>query len=374
MAKLQSPRERYQADLTRDDFSYDAAQEQAVELLQQLYERLLEVETAAKPKGLKAKLLASLGKQAAVEPVKGLYFWGGVGRGKTYLMDAFYDALPFERKMRVHFHRFMRRVHADLKALQGAKNPLQQVARGIADEARVICFDEFFVSDITDAMILGGLFELLFDYGVCLVATSNIIPDGLYKDGLQRSRFLPAIAMLNKHTQVVNIDSGVDYRLRTLEQAELYHYPLDAGADISLQRSFDQLNPDVRHVRSDYDLEINGRKILARKVSDDVAWFDFDALCDGPRSQNDYIELAREFHAVLISGVPQMGGGKDDQARRFINLIDEFYDRHVKLVIAAQVPLAQLYAGGRLDFEFERTQSRLLEMQSHDYLALEHRP
>ncbi|MCR8923711.1 cell division protein ZapE [Dasania sp. GY-MA-18] len=374
MAKLQSPRERYQADLTRDDFSYDAAQEQAVELLQQLYERLLEVETAAKPKGLKAKLLASLGKQAAVETVKGLYFWGGVGRGKTYLMDAFYDALPFERKMRVHFHRFMRRVHADLKALQGAKNPLQQVARGIADEARVICFDEFFVSDITDAMILGGLFELLFDYGVCLVATSNIIPDGLYKDGLQRSRFLPAIAMLNKHTQVVNIDSGVDYRLRTLEQAELYHYPLDAGADISLQRSFDQLNPDVRHVRSDYDLEINGRKIQVRKVSDDVAWFDFDALCDGPRSQNDYIELAREFHAVLISGVPQLGGGKDDQARRFINLIDEFYDRHVKLVIAAQVPLAQLYAGGRLDFEFERTQSRLLEMQSHDYLALEHRP
>nr|WP_019530955.1 cell division protein ZapE [Dasania marina] len=375
MAVPLSPRERYQLDLQRDDFSYDVGQKQAVELLQQLYERLLAAESAAQPTGLKAKLLAGLGRrQPALEPVKGLYFWGGVGRGKTYLMDAFYDALPFDRKMRVHFHRFMRRVHADLKVLQGDKNPLQQVARGIADEARVICFDEFFVSDITDAMILGGLFELLFDYGVSLVATSNIIPDGLYKDGLQRSRFLPTIAMLNKHTQVVNVDSGVDYRLRTLEQAELYHYPLDAGADSSLQRSFDQLNPDAGHVRSDFGLEINGRQIQARRVSDDVAWFDFGALCDGPRSQNDYIELAKEFHAVLISGVPQLGGGKDDQTRRFINLIDEFYDRHVKLVIAAQVSLAQLYAGGRLSFEFERTQSRLLEMQSHDYLALEHRP
>ena len=278
-------------------------------------------------------------------------------------------------------------VHACLQALaEEAGDPaclfvhpaggriLEHVARRIADEARVICFDEFFVSDITDAMILGGLFELLFDYGVSLVATSNIIPDGLYKDGLQRSRFLPAIAMLNKHTQVVNVDGGVDYRLRTLEQAELYHSPLDVAADESLQRSFDQLNPDDQHVQLNFDLEINDRPIKVRSLSDDVAWFDFAELCDGPRSQNDYIELAREFHAVLIGNVPQLGGANDDQARRFINMIDEFYDRQVKLVITAAVPLEQLYAGGRLDFEFERTQSRLLEMQSHDYLALEHRP
>ena len=374
MSQPLSPRARYQQDLQRDDFSHDPAQEMAVEELQALYEKLVEAEANRGKPGFKAKLFSALGRQQSETAVKGLYFWGGVGRGKTYLMDAFYDALPFERKMRAHFHRFMRRVHADLKDLQGEKNPLEVVAKRIADEARVICFDEFFVSDITDAMILGGLFELLFDHGVSLVATSNIIPDGLYKDGLQRSRFLPAIAMLNKHTEVVNVDGGVDYRLRTLEQAELYHCPLDAEADVSLQRSFDQLNPDDQHVQCNFDLEINDRAIKARSVSDDVAWFEFTDLCDGPRSQNDYIELAREFHAVLISNVPQMGKGKDDQARRFINMIDEFYDRHVKLVIAAEVPLEQLYAGGRLDFEFERTQSRLLEMQSHDYLALEHRP
>jgi cell division protein ZapE len=374
MAKNLSPRERYQADLQKDDFSHDVAQEQAVELLQRLYERLVEAEAGRGRRDLKARLLSALGRQTDEAAVKGLYFWGGVGRGKTYLMDAFYDALPFERKIRAHFHRFMRRVHCDLNELQGQKNPLQIVARRIAGEARVICFDEFFVSDITDAMILGGLFELLFDYGVSLVATSNIIPDGLYKDGLQRSRFLPAIAMLNKHTRVVNVDGGVDYRLRTLEQAELYHSPLDAAADESLQGSFDQLNPDDLHVQKDFDLEINDRMIKARSLSDDVAWFEFAELCDGPRSQNDYIELAREFHAVLIGNVPQLGSSNDDQARRFISMVDEFYDRNVKLVLAAEVALEQLYAGGRLDFEFERTQSRLLEMQSHDYLASEHRP
>ena len=368
------PRERYQADLKKDDFSYDVAQEQAVELLQALYERLVEAEQGSGSQGLFAKALSVVGRKQSTVAIKGLYFWGGVGRGKTYLMDAFYDALPFERKMRAHFHRFMRRVHHELQDLQGEKNPLEIVARQLADETRVICFDEFFVSDITDAMILGGLFELLFDYGVSLVATSNIIPDGLYKNGLQRSRFLPAIAMLNKHTQVVNVDGGVDYRLRVLEQAELYHFPLDSGADKSLKCSFDNLNPDDLHVQNNCDLEINNRSIVVRAYSDDVAWFDFDVLCDGPRSQNDYIELAKEFHAVLISGVPQLGVAKDDQARRFINMVDEFYDRHVKLVIAAEVPLEQLYSGGRLDFEFERTQSRLLEMQSHDYLALEHRP
>jgi cell division protein ZapE len=370
---LMTPLERYHADLQRDDFSYDPAQEMAVMKLQDMYERLLAELVNVRP-GWAGRVFSRWRGKSYADPVKGLYFWGGVGRGKTYLMDAFYDALPFEQKMRAHFHRFMRRVHHELKQLEGEKNPLDKVADRIAAEARVICFDEFFVSDITDAMILGGLFERLFRRGVSLVATSNIVPDGLYKDGLQRARFLPAIALLNQHTEVVNVDGGIDYRLRALEQAELYHWPLDPEADISLGRSFDSLNPDEEHSELNTAINIEGRDIPVRQVSDDVAWFEFEALCDGPRSQNDYIELAREFHAVLISNVPRMGVASDDMARRFINLVDEFYDRNVKLVLSAEVSLDELYAGGRLDFEFERTQSRLLEMQSHDYLAAEHRP
>ncbi len=369
-----TPLERYQTDLKKPDFSVDPAQQQAVEKLQLLYDALLQAEQSRRQPGGVKKLFGRLRSARPVEPVRGLYFWGGVGRGKTYLMDAFYDALPFERKLRAHFHRFMQRVHAELKQLTGEKNPLDKVAERLAAEAQVICFDEFFVSDITDAMILGGLFEKLFTHGVTLVATSNIIPDGLYKDGLQRSRFLPAIALINQHTEVVNVDGGIDYRLRTLEQAELYHWPLDAESDISLRRSFDGLNPDDQHLESDVDITIEGRPIRALQVSDDVVWFHFETLCDGPRSQSDYIELARIFHAVLIGHVPQMVAGADDRARRFINLVDEFYDRNVKLVITAEVPLDQLYTGSKLQFEFERTQSRLLEMQSHDYLAREHLP
>ncbi|MEE8059664.1 MAG: cell division protein ZapE [Pseudomonadales bacterium] len=369
-----TPKERYQAELQTADFSYDPAQEQAVEYLQDLYERLLVAEVGLPSGGILQRLFDKFKADKPVEPVKGLYFWGGVGRGKTYLMDTFYDSLPFERKMRIHFHRFMQRVHQALNRLNGEKNPLHLIADILVAEARVICFDEFFVADITDAMILGGLFAQLFDRGVTLVATSNIVPDDLYKDGLQRSRFLPAIALINQHTEVVNVEGGVDYRLRALEQAELYHFPLDGAADISLQRSFARLNPDVEHILQNQALDVKGRQIIARYVSDDVVWFDFKELCDGPRSQNDYIELAREFHAVLISKVPQMAASTDDLARRFINLVDEFYDRNVKLVLSAEVPLEQLYRGGKLDFEFERTQSRLLEMQSHDYLAKGHRP
>src|SRR5690606_10716771 len=301
-----------------------------------------------------------------------------VGRGKTYLMDNFFESLPFEQKMRVHFHRFMRRIHSELKLLGGKKNPLTLVADTISREARVICFDEFFVSDITDAMILGTLMEELFRRGVTLVATSNIAPDGLYKDGLQRARFLPAIALLKQHTQVVNVDGGVDYRLRALEQVELYHSPLDAAADQSLMESFKNLMPgsvgNSGEFQSNVAVDIEGRKIIARHLAEDVIWFDFVELCDGPRSQNDYIELAREYHSVLISNVPGLGRNNDDQARRFVNLVDEFYDRHVKLVISAARPLANLYDEGRLNFEFQRTVSRLLEMQSREYLAKPHRP
>jgi cell division protein ZapE len=366
------PLQRYQADLQKPGFTRDSAQQMAVEHLQRLYDALVAAEREAQTKTALASLLEKITRPKPIEPIRGLYFWGGVGRGKTYLMDTFYESLPFARKMRSHFHRFMQRVHRDLRALAGEKNPLQLIADRLALEARIICFDEFFVSDIADAMILGGLFEALCQRGVSFVATSNIEPDGLYKDGLQRSRFLPAIALLKKHTLVLNVDGGTDYRLRALEKAELYHFPLGAEAEALLCQNFAALAPEAG--RADQELEIEGRPIRARFVADDVVWFDFAELCDGPRSQNDYIELAREYHAVLLGNVPQLTEQKEDQARRFINLIDEFYDRNVKLVLTAAVPLADLYTGVRLRFEIERTKSRLLEMQSHEYLAREHRP
>lgn len=362
-----TPMERYLQDLKRDDFKSDPAQKMAVEHLQRLHQELVAAETVSKP-----RLLSRITKKKNKQSIKGLYFWGGVGRGKTYLVDTFYDCLPFEQKMRNHFHRFMQRIHADLKKYDGQANPLKLVAKQLATEVRVLCLDEFYVKDITDAMILGNLMEALFDEGVVLVTTSNLVPDDLYKNGLQRSRFLPAIALLKKYTEVVNVDSGIDYRLRTLTQAEIYHSPLDAEADASLNRSFESMVM----VEGDRDqaVSINGRSIKARRVHDGVAWFEFDELCDGPRSQYDYIELSKVFHTVLLSNVPQLGVEKDDQTRRFINLIDEFYDRSVKLIISAAASIDKLYSGGSLAFEMDRTKSRLLEMQSHEFLAREHKP
>jgi len=372
-SKNLSPLARYERDLTRDDFRRDVSQVNAVQYLQTLYEALVADWKAGKSSGLNGIIKKIFGGQEKVQ-IKGLYFWGGVGRGKTYLMDNFFESLPFPQKMRMHFHRFMRRVHAELKKLDGQKNPLEKVADIIAAETKVICFDEFFVSDITDAMILGTLMSELFKRGVVLVATSNIMPDGLYKDGLQRARFLPAIDLLKKHTHVVNVDGGVDYRLRALEQAELYHFPLDANADLSLQKSFRSLLASPTDEKSNEVLIVEGREIQTRYSAEGVVWFDFEAICDGPRSQNDYIELSKEYHSVFISNVPALGRSNDDQARRFVNLVDEFYDRHLKLVLSADKPLSELYSEGKLNFEFQRTISRLLEMQSHEYLGMEHRP
>ncbi len=367
-----TPEQHYRLDLQREGFKYDPAQEMAVSHLQQFWQALVDAE---KRSAEKRPFLQRLGLQKVpVELVKGLYFWGGVGRGKTYLMDVFFDSLPFERKYRTHFHRSMQRVHKHLKQLGGEKNPLDIIANELAKEYRVICFDEFFVSDIADAMILGGLFEKLFARGVSLMATSNIVPDDLYKDGLQRARFLPAIAALKANTRVLNVDGGIDYRLRALQQAELFYTPLGEAADASLYDCFEKLAPEVGGLRQAVDLEVEGRIIHARLCCDDVVWFDFKELCDGPRSQNDYIELAKIFHAVILSDVPQMGVNVDDQARRFINLVDEFYDRNVKLVISAEVGLTNLYSGGKLAFEFQRTQSRLLEMQSTEFLGRPHKP
>ncbi len=362
-----TPLERYKQDLERDDFSYDPAQEMAVKHLQRLYDDLVAYQP---PK--KSFLKSLFGKPDVKEPAMGLYFWGGVGRGKTYLVDTFFESLPFEDKMRVHFHRFMQRVHDDLRKFDGEKNPLTLVASNLASEIRVLCLDEFFVKDITDAMILAGLLGELFRNGVALVTTSNIVPDGLYENGLQRARFLPAIDLLKQYTEVVNVDSGVDYRLRALEQAEIFHYPLDSAANESLMKSFKSIA--LGEGKADVAIEVNHRQMKTLRIHEDVVWFDFDELCDGPRSQNDYIELAKEFHTVFLSDVPQMKRDTDDQARRFINLVDEFYDRNVKLIISAEAGIPDLYLGGNLSFEFDRTVSRLLEMQSHEYLAREHRP
>lgn len=360
---------RYQQELQRPDFRPDPAQQEAVAHLQRLYDELM-----AAPAKKNSRVLRWLRPGSQPEPVQGLYFWGGVGRGKTWLMDCFYESLPFPEKMRAHFHRFMRRVHAELKQLGGKKNPLELVAETISQEARVICFDEFFVSDITDAMILATLLEALFRRGVVLVATSNIPPDGLYKDGLQRARFLPAIELLKRHTRVVNVDGGVDYRLRALTRAELFYHPADASAEAGLMDCFERLASASSGVKTDGTLEVEGRPIHFRREAEGVVWFDFPAICDGPRSQNDYIVIACEYHTVLISGVPVLGRHNDDMARRFINLVDEFYDRQVKLVLSADQPLTDIYIGGGLSFEFQRTVSRLLEMQSHEYLARPHRP
>ncbi|WP_028779660.1 MULTISPECIES: cell division protein ZapE [Shewanella] len=360
-----TPWQHYQQDLTREDFSHDPAQEQAVKALQRVYDEL------QRPQKSGWRNWFSREKNSKVQ---GLYLWGGVGRGKTYLMDTFFDALPGEQKLRAHFHRFMHRIHRELDELKGTRDPLLVIARQMAQQYRVICFDEFFVSDITDAMLLGTLFEALFKEGVVLVATSNIVPDDLYKNGLQRARFLPAIAEIKANCQVLNVDSGIDYRLRTLEQAEIYHHPLDETAECNLQRYFTQLAPESEV--SETPLEIDGRSIVIRKQAQGVLLADFRALCDGPRSQRDYMELAQLFHTVLLSGLEQMGAQQtgDDIARRFLALVDEFYERHVKLIISAEVPLEQIYTDGQLSFEFRRCRSRLIEMQSRDYLALEHLP
>ncbi|TLU66699.1 AFG1 family ATPase [Thalassotalea litorea] len=367
-----TPIQKYQQDLQREDFSHDTAQENAIRHLQRLFDDLLVQPVAVS--GFK-KVWSGWKKvyrKNTPSRIKGLYFWGGVGRGKTYLVDTFYDCLPFENKMRVHFHRFMHRVHQEMKGLSGQSDPLKIIAKKFAEETRIICFDEFFVSDITDAMILGTLFEYLFAENVTLVATSNIIPDDLYRNGLQRARFLPAIKLINEHTDVVNVDSGVDYRLRTLQQANLFHHPNDQTAANNLDQYFQQLAPEQGQQAK--LIEINNRQLTTIKEADGIVYFDFHELCETARSQTDYMEISRLYQTVLLADVKAMGQNNDDAARRFIALVDEFYERKVKLIISAEAAMEDLYQTGTLSFEFKRCLSRLQEMQSLDYLAAEHIP
>jgi cell division protein ZapE len=362
MDQALTPRQRYEADLEQHGFLRDPAQDRAVGVLDALYQRLV-----ATPR---AGWHRYLGREASA--VKGLYLWGGVGRGKTWLMDTFFGCLPFEDKLRLHFHRFMHEVHAELKALPEQTDPLKIVAQRFRTRARIICFDEFFVSDITDAMILGRLFEELFSLGVTLVATSNVPPDRLYQDGLQRERFLPAIRQIKSHTLVVEVGGHTDYRLLHMQDTQLFYVPAGPKADQHLDQVFTRLAG--HHPPEAGDLSINDRVIPTRRHVDGVAWFDFAALCEGPRSQEDYIELARSFHTVLLSDIPQLGRDDEDAARRFVALVDEFYDRRVKLAASAAVALDELYAGKRLEFEFERARSRLTEMQTKEYLSEPHLP
>jgi cell division protein ZapE len=363
-----TPNACYQALIASGDLQADPAQQHVLQYLQSLYLSLPD----APSYGALERLFLRVRPGAALTPLRGLYLWGGVGRGKTFLVDLFYNCLPADIAIRSHFHRFMSGVHEQLKELDRVTSPLDKVAERLARRARIICFDEFFVSDIADAMILGNLFTGLFRRGVSLVATSNVHPKRLYEDGLQRSRFLPTIELLEQHTEVVNLDSGTDYRLRALEQAEIYHSPLDPEADGNLLRSFDAIAPDTG--QDGAELEINGRPLISRRLADGVVWFDFDQICGGPRSAADYIEIARCFHTVIVSGVPVLTRETENEARRFISLVDEFYDRNVKLILSASAELDAIYTGRRLAFEFQRTRSRLTEMQSHQYLAREHLP
>lgn len=371
-----SPVARYQQALEAGSYQPDAVQKAAVDRLDTLYHALIDraAMSVVSPRGLLARvghLFSRATSKQTQPPVRGLYMWGGVGRGKTWLMDLFYQSMPGERKLRLHFHRFMLQVHEELSALQGQSDPLEKIADDFKARTDVLCFDEFFVSDITDAMLLGGLIQALFARGITLVATSNIPPDSLYRNGLQRARFLPAIAGIKAHCDVMNVDAGIDYRLRTLTQAHLWLSPLDEETYRRMQQLWRQLAVGEQRAEQ---LEVNHRPFSVLGCCNQTLAVTFQTLCIDARSQNDYIVLSRQYHTVLLYDVPVMTKSMENEARRFIALVDEFYERHVKLIVGAAQPLMAIYQGSQLKFEFQRCLSRLQEMQSEEYLRLEHQP
>ncbi|OYV35288.1 MAG: cell division protein ZapE [Thiomonas sp. 20-64-5] len=347
----------FEQTLGERGFTADAAQRAGLARLQQCYDEWVDYKSRR----------SSAIRRALIHPdlPRGVYFYGGVGRGKSMLMDAFFVTVPIVRKTRLHFHEFMREVQREMAALQGTVDPLAELSRRIARRFRLICFDEFHISDVTDAMILHRLLQGMFDNGVQLVATSNFHPDALYPDGLHRDRILPAIELIKQKMDVVHIDGGVDYRLRALAELDLYLTPLGPQAQNRMEQAFERM---AGGTEEDPVLHIEGREVVALQRSGGVVWFSFHELCETPRSQNDYLEIASRFHTVLLSDVPQMSEDMASAARRFTLLIDVLYDRRIKLILSAAVPPEQLYVHGPLDYEFSRTVSRLNEMQSADYL------
>ncbi len=348
----------YQAELKSRGFTADAAQLQGLAALQRCEDDWI---------AYKARRGNAVTKLLVKPPLpRGVYLYGGVGRGKSFLMDAFFHAVPLQRKGRLHFHEFMREVHRELHELKGIADPIDELCRRMARRYRLICFDEFHVADVTDAMILLRLLEGMAKHRIGMVTTSNFHPDGLYPNGLHRDRILPAIALLKQHMEVVNVDAGIDYRRRTLTDAKVYHCPLGPRAETALDVLFGEL---AEVADEDPVLHIEHRTLRAKRRAGGVVWFDFATLCGGPRSQNDYLELATQFHTIFLSEVPEMPVRLASEARRFTWLVDVLYDRKVKLVISAAVEPEQLYTEGPLAHEFPRTVSRLREMQSAEYLA-----
>ena len=362
MASDVGVRALYEQTLAERGYQSDPAQLRAVDALERCETEWVDY---------KSHRSNALTKLLARPPIpRGVYMYGGVGRGKSFLMDCFFNAVPLTRKTRLHFHEFMREVHRQLAELHGTVNPLYELGKRIARRYRLICFDEFHVADVTDAMILHRLLESLFEHRVSIVTTSNFKPDDLYPNGLHRDRILPAIELLKEKLEVLSVDNGTDYRGRTFAQVAMYHTPLGAEADAAMTESFNRLaeSKDESPV-----LHIEHRELKARRKAGGVVWFDFKQLCGGPRSQNDYLELATQFHTVLLSDVPQMSPRLASEARRFTWLVDVLYDRRVKLILSAAVAPEELYTEGPLAHEFPRTVSRLSEMQSAEFLALARR-
>lgn len=356
-------RDAYERLLSERGYKADTAQLKAIERLQRLYDELIDFKARRRTRLRKLFIHPDLPRS--------VYLWGGVGRGKSFIMDAFFEALPYRRKRRVHFHAFMQDIHAQMRAHKSEPDPLARVADILAVQVRLLCFDEFHVSDIADAMILGRLMEALFQRGVVFVMTSNYPPEGLYPNGLQRQNFLPTIDLMKRQFDVLEVDDGTDYRMRSLSRMQLYIVPGGDAADHDLAAHFQEIAGEAG---APGEITVLERQIAARRIAPGVIWFDFTELCEGPRSQNDYLEIAREYHTVLLSNVPQMARSQANEARRFTWLIDVLYDCRVKLILSAQVGAHMLYREGPNAQEFPRTVSRLVEMRTREYLAEAHRP
>lgn len=353
-----TPIEFYHSQCSEGSINEDPQQLHVLSYLQKIYDALIAEHRA------RGKLLAKWRKPKLIH---GLYVWGGVGIGKTFVMDCFYECIPFKEKMRMHFHAFMQMVHRELRHHQGEQDPLKKVAQNIAKKTMLLCFDEFVVNDIADAMILRRLLEALFAAGVCLVATSNVVPDELYKKGLQRALFLPAIALIKQHTDVVHVSTTIDYRLQHLQEAGVYYYPDDANAAACMEESFALLTEGMQLMFE--SIMICDRMIAIIKQAQDIIWFDFNVICKPPRSQHDYLELVKHYKTIFISHVPVIHEYEKDTINLFIRMVDVFYDARVRLVLSAACAVDQLYVEGDMLSQFTRTRSRLLEMQSADYFA-----